>query len=88
MSSHGIVSNDRSPGVITNTGSITVSGSGGLGAFISGNVTLNNAAGASIVSKQANGIDANGGGTFNNAGTISAQNVTLSFADGWRDHQQ
>jgi hypothetical protein len=80
VSSDGIVSNDSSPGVITNKGSITVSGSGSLGAYISGNVTFNNEAGASIVSKQGNGIDANGGGTFNNAGTISAQFATLSFA--------
>jgi hypothetical protein len=78
--SHGIVSEDPLPGVITNTGSII--SSGGLGAFIAGKVTFNNAAGASIVSQQSNGIDANGGGTFNNAGTISAQLVTLSFAGG------
>jgi outer membrane autotransporter protein len=80
--SHGIVSNDPSPGVITNTGSITASGSGGLGAFVAGNVTLINAAGASIVSKQSNGIDANGGGTFTNAGTISGEDVAISIANG------
>ena len=78
--SHGIVSQDPTPGVITNTGSIT--SSGGLGVFITDKVTFNNAAGASIVTQQSNGIDANGGGTFNNAGTISAQLVTLSFAGG------
>jgi outer membrane autotransporter protein len=80
--SHGIASNDRSPGMITNTGAITASGSGGLGAFISGSATLVNAAGASIVSKQSNGIDANGGGTFTNAGTISGEDVAISIANG------
>ncbi|CAG4887098.1 hypothetical protein R69919_00356 [Paraburkholderia gardini] len=76
---HGITSLDSSPGVVTNTGSIAASGPGGLGAFIAGRVTLDNAAGASIVSQQDNGIDANGGGTFNNAGTISGRNVALSL---------
>ncbi|MFM0210574.1 autotransporter outer membrane beta-barrel domain-containing protein [Paraburkholderia sediminicola] len=78
---HGIVSFDPSPGVITNTGTITASGSGGLGAYLMGSVTLNNEAGASIVSKLSNGIDANGGGTFNNAGIISANNVTFSISN-------
>jgi outer membrane autotransporter protein len=78
--SHGILSQDAAPGAITNTGSITAHGPGALGAFVSGPVTFTNAAGASIVSEQANGVDGNGGGTFNNAGTISARLVTLSFA--------
>ncbi|HZZ09069.1 MAG TPA: autotransporter outer membrane beta-barrel domain-containing protein [Paraburkholderia sp.] len=78
---HGIESADTAPGAITNTGSITANGPGGLGALISGKVAFTNAAGASIVSTQANGIDGNGGGTYNNAGIISAQNVTLSFAN-------
>jgi outer membrane autotransporter protein len=77
-SSDGIVSEAPSPSVITNTGTINASG---LGAYISGSVTLNNEAGASIVGKQGNGIDANDGGTFNNAGTISASNVTLSISN-------
>ncbi|CAG4914398.1 autotransporter family protein [Paraburkholderia gardini] len=78
---HGIISQDPTPGAITNTGSITAQGPGALGAFIAGKVTFNNVGGASIVSEQANGVDGNGGGTYNNAGTISARNVTLSFAD-------
>ncbi|MGF6721303.1 outer membrane autotransporter protein [Paraburkholderia sp. GAS41] len=78
--SHGILSSDPSPGMITNTGSITASGPGGVGALIAGKVTFNNEAGASIVSRQSNGVDGNGGGTYNNAGTVSAQAVTLSFA--------
>jgi hypothetical protein len=78
--SHGIASEDPSPGLITNTGSIT--SSGGLGVCILDKVTFNNSAGAHIVSQQSNGIDANGGSTFNNAGTISAQLVTLSLAGG------
>ena len=82
MGSHGIVSNDPSPGAITNIGSITASGPGGLGAYVSGSVTLVNAAGASIVSKQSNGIDANGGGTFTNAGTISGQDIAISISNG------
>ncbi len=79
--SHGIQSSDPLPGVITNTGSISASGAGGLGAYIAGKVTFNNEAGASIESKAANAIDGNGGGTYNNAGVISAQAVTLSFAN-------
>lgn len=80
--SHGIVSLDRLPGVVTNTGSITSRGPGGLGAFIVGRVTLDNVAGASIVSQQDNGIDANGGGTLNNAGTITGHNIALSLVGG------
>jgi outer membrane autotransporter protein len=76
--SHGVVSEGASPGVITNTGTITTSG---LGAYIAGSVTFNNEAGASIVSKGSNGIDANNGGTFNNAGIIAANNVTLSISN-------
>lgn len=68
---HGLVSFDTAPGVVTNTGSIIAHGPNGLGALLSGNITLNNLAGASIVSQQANAIVANGGGTFNNAGTIA-----------------
>ncbi|MFM0631340.1 beta strand repeat-containing protein [Paraburkholderia xenovorans] len=79
---HGFVSLDAAPGVVTNTGSVIARGTGGLGGFFSGNVTLNNAAGASITSQQANGIDANGGGTFNNAGTISGSVNAISIANG------
>ena len=79
--SSGIQSSDASPGLITNTGTITASGPTGVGVYIAGKVTFNNDAGASIVSKQANGVDGNGGGTYNNAGTISAQAFTLSFAN-------
>ncbi|MGF6782115.1 autotransporter outer membrane beta-barrel domain-containing protein [Paraburkholderia sp. GAS334] len=79
---HGIESLDTAPGIITNTGSITARGPGGLGAFIAGRVTFNNAAGASIVSQQANAVDGNGGGTFNNAGTISGHNIAISLIGG------
>lgn len=78
---HGIVSSDTAPGLVTNTGSVTAHGVGGAGAIFSGDVTLNNAAGASIVSQQANAIVANGGGTFNNAGTISAAINAIAFAN-------
>jgi hypothetical protein len=81
VNAHGITSLNVSPGVISNAGAITAHGPSGLGAFIVGPVTFNNQAGASIVSQQSNGIDAIGGGTFTNAGTISAQSVTLSFAN-------
>ncbi len=57
---HGLVSFDSAPGVVTNTGSITGHGANGLGALLSGKIILNNAAGASIVSQQANAIVANG----------------------------
>ncbi len=77
---HGILSEDPAPGAITNTGSIKAHGIGGLGAFISGPVTFENAAGASISSQQANAIDANGGGTITNAGSISAHLDTISLA--------
>ncbi len=79
---HGIVSNDATPGVITNTGSIAAHGAGALGAYIDRSVTLVNAAGATISSDRDNAIDANGGGTFNNAGTISGGNVGLSLVGG------
>jgi outer membrane autotransporter protein len=79
---HGIVSLDASPGVVTNTGSITAHGPDGLGAFFSGPVTLNNAAGASLVSEQANAIVANAGGTFNNAGVIAGANEGVSIVGG------
>jgi hypothetical protein len=52
--SDGLVSSDTAPGVVTNTGSITAHGAGGLGAIFPGPVALNNAARASIVSQQAN----------------------------------
>lgn len=45
-------------------------------------MTLNNTTGARIVSEQDNAIDANGGGTFTNAGTISGANEGLSIAGG------
>ncbi|MEX3933058.1 autotransporter domain-containing protein [Paraburkholderia phymatum] len=79
---HGIVSLDSAPGVITNRGSITASGGGGLGAFVVGSVTFDNEAGASVISRQANGIIANGGGTLTNAGTIAAlsDGITLGGA--------
>jgi Autochaperone Domain Type 1 len=81
-SAHGIVSLDASPGVVTNTGSITAHGPGGLGAFFSGPVTLDNAAGASLVSEQSDAVDANAGGTFNNAGTIAGKGEGLSIVGG------
>jgi outer membrane autotransporter protein len=81
-SSHGLVSQDTAPGVVTNTGSVTARGAGGLGAIFSGNVTLNNAAGASIVSQQANAVVANGGGTFNNAGTIAGAINAIALTGG------
>ncbi|NMM03494.1 autotransporter outer membrane beta-barrel domain-containing protein [Paraburkholderia sp. RP-4-7] len=81
-SSHGLVSQDTAPGVVTNTGSVNARGAGGLGAIFSGNVTLNNAAGASIVSQQANAVVANAGGTFNNAGTIAGAINSIALTGG------
>lgn len=78
---HGIVSSDISPGHVTNTGTVTARGADGIGAIFSGNVTLNNTAGASIVSQQANAVVANGGGTFNNAGTIAGAINAFAFAN-------
>ena len=80
--SHGLVSSDTAPGVVTNTGSITAHGAGGLGAMFSGPAALNNAAGASIVSQQANAVVANGGGTFNNAGTIAGAINSIALTGG------
>ncbi|WP_438395848.1 autotransporter outer membrane beta-barrel domain-containing protein [Caballeronia sp. DA-9] len=82
---HGIVSLDASPGLITNTGSVVAHGTDGLGAFFSHEVTLVNAAGARIASDLNNGIDANGGGSFTNAGTISGGNVGISVVGGNAD---
>lgn len=82
VNAHGFVSLDTTPGVVTNTGSVIARGAGGLGGFFSGSVTLNNTAGASITSQQANGIDANGGGTFNNAGTITGAINAISIVNG------
>jgi hypothetical protein len=79
---HGIVSLDASPGLFTNTGSIVAHGAGGLGAFFAHPVIFVNAAGARLVSDQANAIDANGGGTFTNAGTITGGNVGISLVGG------
>jgi len=79
---HGIVSLDATPGLVTNTGSIVAHGAGGLGAFFSSPVTFVNTAGARIASDQGNAIDANGGGTFTNAGTIAGANVGLSVVGG------
>ncbi|KQR90005.1 hypothetical protein ASG35_01885 [Burkholderia sp. Leaf177] len=79
---HGIVSLDASPGVVTNTGSVVAHGPAGLGAFFAQKVTLLNAAGARIASEQDNGIDANGGGTITNAGTIAGGNVGISIVGG------
>jgi outer membrane autotransporter protein len=76
---HGIVSNNATSATVTNTGSITASGSGGLGALLGGRATFVNAAGASIVSQQSQAIDMNGGGTFNNAGTITSQQGGISI---------
>ena len=72
----GILVYERS--TVTTLG--TINGSD-LGAYLSGSVTLNETAGGSIVGKGVNGIDANGGGTFSNAGTISASNVTLPISN-------
>ena len=79
---HGIVSLDASAGLVTNTGSIVAHGAGGLGAFFAQGVTLTNTANARIASDQGNGIDANGGGRFNNAGTITGGGVGLSSVGG------
>jgi outer membrane autotransporter protein len=82
LNAHGIVSLDASPGLVTNTGSIVAHGAGGLGAFFAQAVTFINTAGARLASEQANAIDANGGGTFTNAGTITGANVGLSIVGG------
>ncbi|GJH05800.1 hypothetical protein [Paraburkholderia terrae] len=75
---------DTTPDIMTNRGAITTSGAGGLGAFIAGRVTFNNAAGASIVSRLANGIITNGGGTFTNASTIVVGSVfPITDASKW-----
>jgi hypothetical protein len=79
---HGIVSLDASPGLVTNTGSVVAHGPDGLGAFFAQKVTLVNAAGGRIASDRANGIDANGGGTLTNAGTIAGGNVGISVVGG------
>jgi hypothetical protein len=79
---HGITALGTTLGPITNTGSMTASGMGGLGAFIESATTFTNAASGTIVSKQATGIIANGGGTFNNAGTITAQNIGININGG------
>lgn len=79
--SHGIVTLGSAPAVVTNNGSITASGPGGLGAFFGNPVTFANNAGASIVSTQSNAIIASAGGTLANAGTITASAAGI-FAGG------
>jgi hypothetical protein len=71
---------DTTPGIVTNTGSITASGAGGLGAFFGSSITFNNTLGASVVSRLANGIIANGGGALINSGTIQSlsDGITLN----------
>lgn len=69
-------------GSITNSGTVSAIGPGGLGAFISGPVTLTNASTGTISSALASGIIANGAGTFNNAGAITASSVGIFSANG------
>lgn len=85
VNAHGIVSVDASPGLVTNTGSIAAHGADALGAFFGQKVTLVNAAGARITSDQSNAIDANSGGSFTNAGTISGGNEGISIVGGNAD---
>ncbi|WP_456636736.1 autotransporter family protein [Bradyrhizobium sp. USDA 10063] len=79
LNAHGVTWNGATPGAITNTGAITAAGPGGLGLFLGGPTTLTNS--GTIVSQQASGIVANGGGTFANVGSISGQvtGITSSF---------
>ena len=82
INAHGMTALGATLGPIINTGSITASGFGGLGAFLETAATFTNAAGATIVSQQASGIIANGGGIFNNAGTITGQNIGINVNGG------
>lgn len=82
LNGHGIVSLDALPGPITNTGVIAAHGTDGLGAFFAQRVTFVNAAGARLTSDRSNAIDANGGGSITNAGTISGGNAGISVASG------
>ncbi|MDE1181169.1 autotransporter outer membrane beta-barrel domain-containing protein [Paraburkholderia sp.] len=81
-SAHGLVSFDPTPGRLVNTGTITAHGVGGLGMYLSNAATFDNTAGARIVAEQGNGIAANGGGTFVNAGTISGDANAIAISGG------
>ncbi|WGD52346.1 autotransporter domain-containing protein [Bradyrhizobium sp. CB1650] len=59
-----------------------MTGPGSLGAFIASAVTFTNTASGSIVSLQDTGVLANNGGTFNNAGTITGQNIGINVNNG------
>jgi autotransporter-associated beta strand protein len=69
-------------GSITNSGMITVTGTGGSGVFMGGPTTFANTAGGSIISQQASGVIANGGGTISNDGTITGQVTGITVANG------
>jgi outer membrane autotransporter protein len=82
LDAHGITSLGNTLGPITNSGSVTASGPGGLGAFIAAATTFTNTSSATITSRQATGIIANGGGTFDNAGTITGHNAGINLTGG------
>ena len=68
---HGIVSLDASPGLVTNTGSIVAHGPDGARRFFRADGHLRQRSRRADRERQGNAIDANSGGTFTNAGTIS-----------------
>jgi autotransporter family porin len=82
LNAHGITSLGTALGPITNSGMITATGPGGLGAFIGGPATFSNTATGFIFSQQASGVIANGGGTISNAGTITGQAAGITNANG------
>jgi hypothetical protein len=82
LNAHGIESVGATLGSITNSGMITVTGSGGSGVFMGGPTTFANTAGGSVISQQASGVIANGGGTISNDGTITGQVTGITVANG------
>ncbi|GAB7522406.1 hypothetical protein PBS_13900 [Paraburkholderia sp. 2C] len=77
----GILALNADPVAVTNHGAIHSTGQQGAGVFSNAPLRFANTRGASIVVPQSNGIVANGGGTFENAGTIAAGGAGL-FAGG------
>lgn len=79
---HGISSIGPNLGPVLNSGTVTASGTGGLGAFLGNTATFTNTDTGTITSQNATGVLANGGGTINNAGSITGADIGLNSGNG------